>query len=687
MRKFPFPLRYSIPIILIFCGGLLGFFSSFHEIKQIYQNTENEGRNYLKISAGQTAIILDYLYRREDMQNAVITIISQLGSDSHLKKIILFNENNIVQVSSRYDLINLGVESTTAKSYLPLFYQIRNNLQGQILLSKNNDSLMAFYPVLLDILPGEIQPSRIGILFFEYDLNFAREKALNNIVQRNVVSFTLLTIFCIVLWFFFELTLTRRVSKLVSASNSFSQGNLNIRTQLSGSDELAKISYAFDRMASRIEKNTLILEKQLRERKAITEKLKDTNIKLELATKAKSEFLANMSHEIRTPMNGVISITELLALTNLDDQQRELVDIIQDSGKSLLNIINDILDFSKIEANKIQLEEQCFNLFTLVKSVCILMSKQAEKKQIKLEYNIDSDIPLYFLGDSFRLRQILLNLISNALKFTPKGNVLITINIDKKWTIDEQKEELKYQLLVTVKDTGIGIDRDKINTLFDPFIQGDASINRQYGGTGLGLTISKNLVELMGGTIWVESNGKIGGNPPDNWYSKLNDRSDKPSMEGAIFYFTFQIKAVLYCNLTPNNLNQENLNNSSSQVESSPLKILLAEDNKVNQKVALLTLKKIGYTADIANNGLEVLEMLEKQFYDVILMDMQMPKMDGITATQKIRQSSTKQPIIIAVTANILEEDRQKCFDAGMDNYISKPIGIIQLKETLANLK
>ncbi|MGI0479220.1 ATP-binding protein [Geminocystis sp. CENA526] len=686
MTKFPFPLRYSIPVILILCGGLLGLFSSYQEIKQVYKDTENEGRNYLKISAGQTAIILDYLYRRKDTQSAVITIISQLGSDSHLKKVILFDENDNVKVSTRYELINLDAENTNAKSHLSLFNQIRNHQQGQILLSNNNDSLVALYPVLLNTLPGELHPSRIGILFFEYDLNFARKKAFNNIAQRNVVSLTLLIICCIVLWFFFELTLTRRVSKLVSASNSFSQGNLNIRTQLSGSDELAKISCAFDRMASIIEKNTIILEKQLRERKAITQKLKKTNIELELATKAKSEFLANMSHEIRTPMNGVIGIAELLSLTNLDTEQKELINVIQDSGKSLLTIINDILDFSKIEANKIKLEEQYFNLFELIKSICLLMSKEAEKKHIKLEYHIDSDIPDYFLGDCFRLRQILLNLISNAIKFTPKGSVFITINIDRKFKFDEEKEELQYQLLVTIKDTGIGIDKDKIDILFEPFTQGDASINRQYGGTGLGLAISKNLVELMGGTIWVESNGKIGGKQPDNWYSKVNYIYDKPHIQGSTFYFTFQVKEVLHCNLSPNYFSEAKSDKPQPKNELPQLKILLAEDNKVNQKVGLLTLKKIGYTADIANNGLEVLEMLEKQFYDVILMDMQMPKMDGITATQKIRQSDTKQPIIIAVTANILEEDRQKCLDAGMDDYISKPIGIVKLKNTLAKL-
>jgi CheY-like chemotaxis protein len=228
--------------------------------------------------------------------------------------------------------------------------------------------------------------------------------------------------------------------------------------------------------------------------------------------------------------------------------------------------------------------------------------------------------------------------------------------------------------MIAIQDTGIGIESDRINQLFQPFTQADASISRKYGGTGLGLAISKSLVGLMGGTIWVESLGNIGGTPPDDWISDLSQT------QGSTFYFTLIAKAI------SENMNLQNTSEQPQQTaieNKTELKILLAEDNKVNQKVASLTLKKLGYIADIANNGLEVLAMLENQFYDVILMDMQMPEMDGVTATKIIRQLDQPQPWIIAITANALEEDRQICFDAGMNDFLTKPLVIAQLTEAL----
>ena len=394
----------------------------------------------------------------------------------------------------------------------------------------------------------------------------------------------------------------------------------------------------------------------------------------ESATLAKSEFLANMSHEIRTPMNGVIGMTQFLAMTDLSDEQKDLVDTIRDSSNALLNIINDILDFSKIESKNLELEQRTFVLRNIIKSVCNLLSKQALNKEINIEYTIQPDIPTHILGDDSRFRQVLLNILSNAIKFTHKGNIYISVVINRKW------ENENLELIISIQDTGIGID--KLNKLFQPFSQADASISRKYGGTGLGLAISKNLVDLMGGTIWVESRGGIGGNPPLNWISQIkNDH-----LQGSTFYFTFITKAVpVSDSITENATNK--LIEAEKAIASlavgiaapSSITILLAEDNKINQKVALYSLKKIGYTADIANNGIEVLEMLEKQSYDVILMDMQMPEMDGITATRIIRQSSKPQPWIIAITANVLEEDRQACFDAGMNDFMAKPIRVEEL--------
>ncbi|MGI0481880.1 response regulator [Geminocystis sp. CENA526] len=238
-------------------------------------------------------------------------------------------------------------------------------------------------------------------------------------------------------------------------------------------------------------------------------------------------------------------------------------------------------------------------------------------------------------------------------------------------------QDNNHQIRISIKDTGIGINQENLGKLFQSFSQADASINRLYGGTGLGLAICKNLVTLMGGNIWVESNGNIGGNSPPNWISLIDEEEDN---QGSIFHFTFLTQEVLMCELAceiSDNISSQKFNKKSS------LKILVAEDYPPNQKVIQYLLESIGYTAEIVDNGLQVLERLKTQFYDVILMDMQMPKMDGITTTKIIRQSDKKQPYIIALTANVLEDDRTEYFEAGVNNYISKPISIEQLKKAL----
>ena len=399
----------------------------------------------------------------------------------------------------------------------------------------------------------------------------------------------------------------------------------------------------------------------------------------ESANRAKSEFLANMSHEIRTPMNGVLGMAQLLAATPLRADQKDFVKIILDSGDALLTVINDILDFSKIESGNLQLEQKEFNFEDTMNAVCNLLSKQAFDKNINLQCHVNSMTPTTVIGDSSRLRQILLNLIGNAIKFTEQGYISISYN--RKFIAANI-----YEFRFAIADTGIGIDCDRIDKLFRPFTQADASINRQFGGTGLGLAISMRLVELMGGTIWVESRGAVGGKPPSDWVIRSNSNT-----QGATFHFTLTLPIIAAISTVESvdKLGSTRSNTNKISFEQFPIKILIVEDNMLNQKIIVLMLQKLGCQADVVNNGSECVAIITSQesnpVYDLIFMDVQMPVMDGLTATRVIRQSlsSPTQPWIIALTADALPADYEACISAGMNDFVSKPINIKELERSL----
>ncbi len=632
--------------------------------------------------------------------------------------------------------------------------------------------------------------------------NIARDNAnVRSNEQRNQLLFILVAfVFSNTALFYIMWTISLPINRLLGLVKEVEAGNYEARFLYQSSNELATLGYAFNSMLSTINRDRdtihrhqLELEDKVAERTAELAKAKDI---AEAASRSKSDFLAKMSHEIRTPMNGIIGTTEILINSGLNDAQREIVKIIQNSGSSLLHIINDILDFSKIEAGKQELCERTFSLRKLVKSIILHFSLEAENKDLKLRFHIEDDVPDIFRADDIKLRQVLTNLLSNAIKFTHKGSIDLQVRTD-------QHDSEVAHLIFEIADSGIGIAAEKLESVFDSFSQGDNTTTREFGGTGLGTTISKKIVEMMGGSIRAISPNPYLGKAAEfpgsvfrfdlsfklcNQYCvEVSDGStiilsettfisqtDSAKMRADLEYVeringisivhrqTFEEVEKILASIAPKGalilldmnsaspdlmagyrdlehkynfcilglidsdmpIEQEILESfgieyslrlppdqysflevteemikvcftkhkdrlegqlNALQESFKSLKVLLVEDNMINQKVARKILESMKMTVDIAVNGKEALEMVAKSGYDMIFMDIQMPVMNGYDSTKEMRKRGLTTPIV-AMTANAMKEDKEQSLSCGMDDFISKPITFNSINSVIHKL-
>jgi signal transduction histidine kinase/CheY-like chemotaxis protein len=550
---------------------------------------------------------------------------------------LLFNDKKTAK-ESLYSLIaNKDIEYVCIIDQYDILFSESNFTSTKIIppkqkedLGANKNSIEVFHEI-------KFQGEKLGSLYIKSNLNQVNEQ-----IKIAIITGLLILIISIIISYVLTYVIQRiiidPILNLASISSRISENkDFSTKINIKRDDEIGTLVNSFNNMLSEIDKQNL--------------ELTNAKNKAELSSIAKEQFLANMSHEIRTPLNGIDGMAKLLEKTLLTKEQKEYNLAIRTSSDNLLVIINDILDFSKIEAGKLSIEEIGFSLNESINRVINTMSYKAEEKGINLALEIDANISEILIGDPTRLNQIIINLLNNAIKFTSKGCVTLKCKLDEKTST---QNKIKFEVI----DTGIGIDSRKISKIFGSFSQEDGSTTRKFGGTGLGLTISKQLVELFNGELKVISEkGK-----------------------GAIFYFTVEYPIGSLKDWLKEEaavMNWESLEHK---------KVLLVEDNKINQLLAATILKNWKMKVEVAENGLIAIEKLKDENFDVVLMDMQMPIMGGIEATVIIREELKLSIPIIALTARAIKGIDKECMEAGMNDYISKPFNQSELFNKILNL-